>query len=129
MFGLGTEVKKSGPWFDARAGHIIDNFADDAEEEVADQGLDMLQRHMHTSFRRPTGFYEAHTKVRKRGAFQEISDGGVVYGPWLEGVGSKNRTTRFKGYWIYRKTHATLERKAGGIAERLLKRKYLWRLR
>lgn len=33
-----------------------------------------------------------------------ITDGGVIYGPWLEGTSSRNETTRFKGYASFRKT-------------------------
>lgn len=129
MFGLKTTMKTRGPWFNGRARHILNNFADDAEKEVADEGLDILQRHMHTSFRHPTGYYESHVRVRTRGPMHEISDGGVVYGPWLEGVGSRNKSTRFKGYWLYRRAGSALERKAENIAERLLRAKYLWRLK
>jgi hypothetical protein len=33
-----------------------------------------------------------------------IDDGGVVYGPWLEGTSTRNATTRFKGYASFRRT-------------------------
>ena len=33
-----------------------------------------------------------------------ITDGGEVYGPWLEGTSSRNQSTRFKGYGTFRKT-------------------------
>lgn len=44
-----------------------------------------------------------------------IDDGRSVYGPWLEGTGSRNQTTRFKGYHIMRDAAAQLQRKAKGI--------------
>ncbi len=130
MFGLRTDVKKRGPWFDARAGHILRKFADDAEKEIADEANERVHQRMHVHFRHPTGRYESHVRVRTRGPFHEVSDGGVVYGPWLEGVGSRNfPRTRFKGYRIFRKVGNQIERKADNIAERLLRAKYLWRLR
>jgi len=42
-------------------------------------------------------------QARRDGAHWKISDNGVIYGPWLEGVGSRNATTRFKGYANYRR--------------------------
>jgi hypothetical protein len=32
-----------------------------------------------------------------------VDDSNVIYGPWLEGVGSRNEKTRFKGYFTFRK--------------------------
>lgn len=129
MFDLFTKTKERGPWFDGRARRILDRYADDAEKEVAEEADELVTRYMHASFRHPTGYYESQTRVRMRGSIHEVSDGGVVYGPWLEGTGSRNRTSRFKGYWMWRRASTVIERKAEGIAERLLKAKYLWRLR
>ena len=47
-----------------------------------------------------------------------IDDSGVVYGPWLEGVGSRNATTRFKGYSSFRRTAQKMEELAPEIATR-----------
>ena len=38
------------------------------------------------------------------------------YGPWLEGTGSRNLTTRFKGYHSFRLAGQTLDGLAEGIA-------------
>ncbi|HUV73866.1 MAG TPA: hypothetical protein VMW79_06130 [Anaerolineae bacterium] len=51
-----------------------------------------------------------------------ITDGGSLYGPWLEGVGSRNATTRFKGYSSFRKTGQWLQKEIKGIANKALKR-------
>ena len=51
-----------------------------------------------------------------------LTDGGVVYGPWLEGVGSRNATTRFKGYSSFRKTGDYLRGAIKGIAQKVVKR-------
>jgi hypothetical protein len=45
-----------------------------------------------------------------------VDDGGIVYGPWLEGVGSRNATTRFKGYRMWRRTAQQMQR---GGAEKI----------
>jgi hypothetical protein len=41
----------------------------------------------------------------------------VVYGPWLEGTSERNRSTRFKGYRLWRKTAQRLQDDAPKIAE------------
>jgi hypothetical protein len=41
----------------------------------------------------------------------------ATYGPWLEGTGSRNETTRFKGYHGYRKAAQELDRVAGDLAD------------
>lgn len=47
-----------------------------------------------------------------------IADSNVVYGPRLEGVSSRNQSTRFKGYAIFRKTAQKLQGLAGGILKK-----------
>lgn len=34
----------------------------------------------------------------------------IIYGPWLEGVGSRNASTRFKGYFMWRRTAQAMDR-------------------
>jgi hypothetical protein len=43
----------------------------------------------------------------------------AVYNQWLEGVSSRNDTTRFKGYALFRKTETYLEEEAPRVVERL----------
>lgn len=42
----------------------------------------------------------------------------ATYNAWLEGVSSRNDTTRFKGYALFRKTETYLEEEAPRIVER-----------
>jgi hypothetical protein len=51
----------------------------------------------------------------------------VIYGPWLEGVGSRNRTTRFKGYFTFRRTAQQLKSRSTAVANGVLRR-YLSRM-
>ena len=46
-----------------------------------------------------------------------INDSGVIYGPWLEGVGTRNQTTRFKGYASFRRTGQWLDDQKKAVAE------------
>ena len=56
-----------------------------------------------------TGNYRRNVNGIVRDLNGLITDGGVVYGPWLEGVGSRNASTRFKGYAAFRRTGQWLE--------------------
>ena len=51
-----------------------------------------------------------------------IYDSGVVYGPWLEGVGTRNQTTRFRGYHMFRRARTQLNSTARQRAEKHLRR-------
>jgi hypothetical protein len=86
--------------------------------EAGEQRLDMMLRPRN---RGPLGVYLTHAEAGRGkastgdyrrnvhgfqvGLFGRISDGGKVYGPWLEGTSSRNATTRFKGYRSFRQTH------------------------
>jgi len=45
-----------------------------------------------------------------------IHDSHVIYGPWLEGVSSRNQASRFKGYALWRRTRDKLQ----GLAHQIL---------
>jgi hypothetical protein len=38
----------------------------------------------------PTGYYQSKITVERAGTGYRVTDQGVVYGPWLEGTGSRN---------------------------------------
>jgi hypothetical protein len=107
-----------GPLFDGQADQAAADLCDRIEREVAAEGARMVRNNLHGVLRNPTGYYESHVQAEPTGGDWEVTDNGVVYGPWLEGTGSRNRTTRFKGYSTFRRTAQELERRADGIAER-----------
>jgi hypothetical protein len=57
-----------------------------------------------------TGNYRRRISTRSSGLRGRIFDGGVEYGPWLEGTSTRNQTTRFKGYHSFRKTTQWMNR-------------------
>ena len=50
------------------------------------------------------GHYWKNVHGRVQFLNARIDDGGVVYGPWLEGTSTRNATTRFRGYGSFRRT-------------------------
>jgi hypothetical protein len=105
MIQVSTRVQRTGPLFDGRAHALMHQFADELEEQAAEEALDDIRGTYETHFRHPTGFYESNVRIHNVMGSPEVWDGGYagpVYGPWLEGVGSRNATTRFKGYHAFR---------------------------
>jgi len=121
-------AQESGPIFDGRAAAAVRAYQDAAEREIAQQGANDVRAELDQVLRHPTGYYERHITTDRQRGDSVVYDSGVIYGPWLEGVGSRNRTTRFKGYFTFRRTVQTLRGKATGVAERVLRR-YLDRMR
>ncbi len=70
----------------------------------------------------PTGFAAANIKALDLGAGYLVTDSDIVYGPWLEGTSSRNTTTRFKGYAIFRRTARSIDNEAVRIAEPYIQR-------
>lgn len=122
-----TEVKVTGPLFDGRAPAIIRQYMHEAVNDVAQDGENMIHQRLGQVLRNPTGYYESRIQTERRMTEAEVNDGGVIYGPWLEGVGSRNATTRFKGYHTFRTIAQRLNARARPIAGRSLS-KYVGRL-
>lgn len=99
----------SGPFFDARAAVIMARGMfklREAMAKAADARVEILHR---AFFKRPTPYYWTQVHAEARGSVHVVTDGGIVYGPWLEGTGSRNApVTRFKGYRAARLTAQSL---------------------
>src|SRR5574339_610092 len=83
---------------------------------IAQEGVRRVKNRLQQVLVAPTGFYESHIQVERRSQFRGVTDGGVVYGGWLEGVDSRNKTTRFKGYRTFRLIKQELDRDKEAIA-------------
>lgn len=128
---MAVEVTLKGPLFDGRAQAALDEFMVAAVQSVADVAKVELVDRMRDTFRDPTPYY--WTKVRSdrasSGPDVTVNDDRVIYGPWLEGVGSRNfPVTSFRGYHIWRKEENSLRQRATRIAEAVLPR-YLAEMR
>lgn len=114
-------INKSGPLFDGVAQQELDNFFRQAKVDIAQEGVNLVHQELSHVLRHPTGYYESQVRTDITAHDPAVTDGGVIYGPWLEGTGSRNRTTRFKGYFTFRRVSQALQQKSGAIAERTLK--------
>lgn len=109
-----VSVRVSGPILEHRTGPILARICRDVEKNVAQYALHEVQRELPTVLRHPTGYYESQVQLV---GDDTVNDGGVIYGPWLEGTGSRNRSTRFKGYATFRRVAQRVDAKARELAE------------
>ena len=118
----------SGPLFDGRARSAVRQLSRTVIGRIVRLGEQRLDRMLRP---RPAGVFlsvdEAGRGKASTGHYRRsvhpvvadtwgrIDDGGVVYGPWLEGTSGRNRTTRFKGYSSFRRTRRWLQTQAGKV--------------
>jgi hypothetical protein len=120
---VNIEVKARGPLFDRSNANLMRKTIERTVRQVVEEG----EEHIAGLLRpRPSGVYLSFAEAKKgqastgnyrrrmntstRGLTGKISDGGVEYGPWLEGTSSRNQSTHFKGYHVYRRTVQWLNR-------------------
>lgn len=115
---INMSVTQKGPIFDAAvskaAGRRMVIAINDA---IAREGVHRALVYLGSVLRNPTGYYESNIRVERRAIQRTVTDNDVVYGGWLEGIDSRNRTTRFKGYWTFRKMKQSLERDKVKLAQ------------
>lgn len=113
------EVDTKGPFFQGDHTRILHKHLDEAKAEVAQMGVDRIQERITARAIAPTGNYAGHIvhDVVKPFNDQLIHDGNVRYGEWLEGTSSRNQTTRFKGYRVFRQVRSWLRKQATPIAQ------------
>lgn len=120
MDSIRIDVSTRGPMFDGRARSVVNAYVNRLERNLAEEGVAIVREELGKVLQHPTGYYESRITV-ERGNL--ITDGGVVYGPWLAGVGSRNfPETRFMGYPHWIRARLRLRERKQGIAERLLRR-------
>lgn len=114
-----------GPLFDGVAKHELAVAFAEVQKEVADYAEFQWRMNLDGSMQNPTGRYESNIATTHRGPDMVVSDGypgsGLLYGPWLEGVGTRNATTRFKGYFALRRAANSVAQKTASIAEPIIK--------
>jgi len=115
---VNVTVKHKGAIFNAAAskaagGRMVVKIND----ALAQEGVNRVKVQLRKVLKHPTGYYQSKITVDRRSIYRGISDGGVVYGGWLEGVSSRNRTTRFKGYHTFRIVMQQLNKDKEKIAQ------------
>jgi hypothetical protein len=114
-------VRASGPLFDGTASALVQRYTQEGGEEVARWADAEVHRVLEQVLRHPTGYYESQVRVDQVSPDSfVITDGGVVYGPWLEGISERNQATRFKGYGTFRRVAQRVEARADRTFARIM---------
>lgn len=112
-----TTVTVTGPLFDGTADQVLTAAIEAGSVELAQAGVDAVHSRLRSVLRRPTGRYESRVVADlSTPTNPRITDGGIVYGPWLEGTSGRNTRSRFRGYRTFRLVAQDLEGKAAAIA-------------
>lgn len=125
MPGIDINIKmaRKGPLFTGKTAAALGTYSDQVEYKIATFAEDQVQQRLAASLQNPTGYYQSKVTVERAGSGYHVWDQGVVYGPWLEGTGSRNApVTRFAGYSSFRRAKAMTDQKAPQIAAELLAR-------
>lgn len=119
-----VEIDFEGPLFDGRAARAMGEACDDARDDVSAYAEERVLVGTSGSFKTRTPYYETRiTTTRLSSDVDLVHDQGVVYGPWLEGVGSRNApVTRFAGYGHWRAAKQAVLRRGPQIAELAVRR-------
>jgi hypothetical protein len=132
-------VTRSGPLFDGRAAAEAEAGTQAVREALAAEGERLVQAAFGASIQGGTGRFLASVTSTSESRTYTVSSGRKTYalpvtvddpatttvvttnlasyGPWLEGTGSRNQTTRFKGYHGFRQATQELDSSASSVAE------------
>lgn len=118
MVAWDAEVEVKGPLFDERGQEAVTVFCQRLENAVAEEGVTVVRGLLGEVLRHPTGYYASKVMWASKGFFSEVIGDSVVYGAWLEGVGSRNSpVTRFAGYFTFRRATTVLAGRVSEIAQ------------
>lgn len=106
----------TGPVFTGAAQAAAHLFIFKLQERIGKEGVNRIHDRLHEVLKHPTGYYESKIHTERQSNDLVITDTPVIYGPWLEGVGSRNQSTKFKGYSTFRMVAKKLQRDTGAIA-------------
>ncbi len=119
-------VRLEGATVRGLATPIVDALLAGAIAEVADYTKHEVLMQLDHVLQHPTGYYESRIKAEPDGGAYRwrVHDDMVIYGPWLEGVGSRNfPVTRFKGYHTFRIVRNRMAQKSAAVVAAYVTRK------
>lgn len=121
---MGLRVETSGPLFDGRADAAAAEATRESARSTAIIGASMVRSNLSKVLRRESTppYYRNRVEAQPNHPDWKITDQGVIYGHWLEGTGSRNRTTRFKGYATFRRTTQQLQARVRDIGNGVVAR-------
>lgn len=117
-----------GAFLEHRDTPIVRKFFDDAKKLVAKTGEDEIKQRIGRQAKHPTGKPGGHfaagivTKDFAKGRTLTAEYPQILRGPWLEGTSTRNASTRFKGYRMFRLTARRLRKNVSQLVRDLFQR-------
>lgn len=115
MSGVDFSTSAHGPLFDGTAPGIASRMIADITEHLTNTGHAMVYSFNMEFKSHPTWQWETQLTAVTDGQNHGIIEDFVPYTAWLEGVSSRNLTSRFKGYHMWQKSALWLQQAAAGI--------------
>lgn len=109
-------VKTHGMIFDGKWAAILEAGIKQAQNDVGDYAISAIKNNLDDVLIENNGGYVGSIHSEWETDDLAVTD-GTVYGPWLEGLGTRNATSRFKGYWTFRLTTDVIKEKVDVVAE------------
>jgi hypothetical protein len=127
-FSIEFEEDLIGPMFDGTGFTAIEAYCDEVRHTEADQIERMIKFHLAIVLKQDHGVYIGAIHQEASGDEITVTDRWIVYGPWLEGVGTRVGPrgsghwplTRFPGYHTFRIVFQEYDRIALERAEEML---------
>lgn len=134
-------VHTSGPLFDGHAEELLAEAVKAVRRKLSDRGEQLAREAFAGQIHDDHGrFLGSITSIDSTRAFttasghksytmtvpvdpseSAVTSSVATYGPWLEGTGSRNDSTRFKGYHGFRRAGQELDRQAKELADEAMK--------
>lgn len=107
------KVDLGGPLFEGKDRPIMEAANRDAKRDLAEWGKSEVKQAALKKPKHPKGRYSEATTIHdfRKGLTIMAKHPQVLYGPWLEGTSSRNESTRFKGYRIYKQVKGRMRKK------------------
>lgn len=123
LFEIKYKSRIKGPISDGSIHRHVADYEADVAEALAEEGQSLMLRRLSQVLRNPTGYYESRIDTKRRSHNRyEVHDSDVVYGPWLEGTGSRNKPRPgFPGYHSFSVVEEQLKRRRGSISRKILR--------
>lgn len=117
-FRVNVNVEQKGAIFNASASKAAAARAViQVNELIAQEAYHRIQARLSQVLQHPTGYYQSRIVIDRKQIYRGVSDSNVIYGGWLEGISSRNRATRFKGYHTFRGVRQSIDRDKIKIAQ------------
>ena len=115
-----VDAQVTGPLANGEAERAIQDWAHNTAQRLGDEGVEALQAFPMDKTGRAHGGFQENLHNITAGPEAKIPGPmirGVTWAPWLEGTSTRNSSTSFKGYHLFRKTRTDLQQRAPQVGQ------------